>query len=159
MASFLILLGIALIVLGLVGLALPAVPGTPLLFMGIVAIAAADGFARVSPITLFVLALLAFVSWALDYAVGILGARTAGASRWGVIGGAVGMVAGLPFGLPGLILGPALGATVLEYYKDPDFRRAARAGAGVFAGFVVGTVLKFTLAFMMLGITAVAYLY
>jgi hypothetical protein len=159
MSLLLVLLGVALIAIGLAGLALPAVPGTPLVFMGIVAIAAADGFAKLSPLTLFFIALLAFLSWALDYAAGVLGARTAGASKWGVVGGAVGLLAGLPFGLPGLILGPAVGATALEYYKDPDFRRAARAGAGVFVGFVVGTVLKFTLAFAMLGVAAVAYLY
>lgn len=159
MSLLLILLGVGLIALGLVGLALPAVPGTPLVFMGIVAIAAADGFARLSPLTLFFIALLAFLSWALDYAAGVLGARTAGATKWGVIGGAAGLLAGLPFGLPGLVLGPAVGATALEYYKDPDFRRAARAGAGVFVGFLVGTVLKFTLAFAMLGIAALAYLY
>jgi len=159
MAPLLILLGIVLIAVGLVGLALPALPGTPLLFLGIVAIAAADGFARVSPLALFFIALLAFGSWAVDYAAGVVGARRAGASKWGVIGGALGLLAGLPFGVPGLILGPAVGATALEYYKDPDFRRAARAGTGVFIGFLVGTVLKFTLAFAMLGIAAVAYLY
>lgn len=159
MAPLLILLGVALIAIGLVGLALPAVPGTPLLFMGIVAVAAADGFARLSPVTLFVIAVLAFVSWALDFAVGVLGARTAGASKWGVIGGGVGLLAGLPFGLPGLILGPAAGAMAFEYYKNPDLRRATLAGAGVFIGFIVGTVLKFTLAFAMLGIAALAYLY
>jgi hypothetical protein len=155
----LILFGTALIVVGLIGLALPAVPGTPLLFMGIVAIAAADGFARLSPLALFAIAVLAFVSWALDFAVGVLGARTAGASKWGVIGGAVGLLAGLPFGLPGLILGPAVGAMAFEYFKDPNFRHAARAGAGVFAGFIVGTVLKFALAFAMLGVAAISYLY
>jgi hypothetical protein len=159
MAPLLLLLGFALIVIGLVGLAMPALPGTPLIFMGIVAIAAADGFARMSPLTLFLIALLAFTSWALDYAAGLVGARTAGASKWGVVGAAVGLLAGLPFGIPGLILGPAVGATALEYYKDPDFRRAATAGAGVFVGFIVGTILKFTLAFAMLGVAAIAYLY
>jgi hypothetical protein len=159
MGPLLVLLGVALVAIGLAGLALPAVPGTPLVFLGIVSIAAADGFARLSPLTLFVIALLAFLSWALDYAAGIFGARRAGASTWGVVGGALGMLAGLPFGLPGFVLGPAVGAIALEYYKDPDFRRATRAGAGVFVGVVVGTVLKFTLAFMMLGIAALAYLY
>jgi hypothetical protein len=159
MTPLLVLLGVALVVVGLVGLALPAVPGTPLIFLGIVAIGAADGFARLSPLTLFFLAGLAFLSWAIDYAAGAFGARRAGASTWGVVGGAIGMVLGLGFGLPGLILGPAFGAFALEYYKDPDFRRASKAGAGVFVGFVVGTVLKFALAFMMLGIAALAYFY
>ena len=159
MSPVLLLLGVALIVVGLVGLALPAVPGTPLIFLGILAVGAADGFARLSPLTLFFIALLAFLSWAVDYAAGVLGARRAGASRWGVIGGAVGMLLGLAFGLPGLIFGPAIGAFAFEYYKDPDFRRASRAGAGVFVGFVVGTVLKFALAFMMLGVAALAYIY
>ena len=64
---------------------------------------------------------------------------------------------GLPFGLPGIILGPGIGAVALEYARDQEFRRAARAGTGVFIGFLVGTVLKYAIAAVIVGVLAFAY--
>jgi hypothetical protein len=157
MAPVLYFAGIVLVAVGLVGLLLPAVPGSPLIVLGIAAVAWADGFSRIGVGTLSIVALLGLLSWITDYVAGVLGARTMGASRWGVVGGVVGLLVGLPFGLPGLLAGPAIGAAALEYYKDPDARRAAKAGFGIFLGFVVGTAAKYAIAFTMLGIAAWAY--
>jgi uncharacterized protein YqgC (DUF456 family) len=153
------LFGVLLVAAGLLGLVLPALPGMPLIAAGISLVAWSDGFARIGPATLFAVVLLGLIGWALDYVASVLGARKAGASRWGVIGAVVGLVAGLPFGLPGLVLGPGLGAALFEYLKDPDFRRAARAGTGVFLGFVVGTIVKYACAFTMIGLAVFAYLF
>jgi hypothetical protein len=155
----LLLLGAALIVAGFVGLLLPAVPGAPLVFGGILLIAWADGFARIGPLTLVAVALLGVLSWAVDYAAGVVGARRAGASRWGLIGAFLGLVVGVFFGLPGLLVGPAVGAMLFEYAKNPDFRRATRAGTGVFIGFLLGTALKCALAVAMVGLAAAAYFF
>ena len=155
----LLLLGAALIVAGFVGLLLPAVPGAPLVFGGILLIAWADGFARIGPLTLVAVALLGVLSWAVDYAAGVVGARRAGASRWGLIGAFLGLVVGVFFGLPGLLVGPAVGAMLFEYAKNPDFRSAARAGTGVFIGFLLGTALKCALAVAMVGLAAAAYFF
>jgi uncharacterized protein YqgC (DUF456 family) len=67
------------------------------------------------------------------------------------------MLAGLPLGLPGLVLGPGLGALLLEYAKDADVRRAARAGVGVLIGFVLGTALKYAVAMTMIGLALLAF--
>lgn len=158
-APGLLLLGIVLVVAGFVGLLVPAMPGTPLVFAGILVIAWADGFARIGPLTLVAVALLGLLSWGLEYAAGVLGARRAGASRWGMIGAFLGLVVGLFFGLPGLIMGPAIGAMLFEYAKDPDFRRATRAGAGVAIGFLLGTAVKYALAVAMIGLAAAAYFF
>jgi uncharacterized protein YqgC (DUF456 family) len=74
------------------------------------------------------------------------------------VGSAVGILVGLFFGLPGIILGPALGATAFELWKDPNLGRAARAGVGALVGFLVGTIVKGVLAFIMVGLVAVALL-
>jgi uncharacterized protein YqgC (DUF456 family) len=153
----LLVAGLLLLAVGLAGLLLPAVPGMPLLFGGAVAIAAADGFTRVGWLTLMLLAVLAVAGFLVDHAATVLGARKAGASGWGLAGAMLGLVVGLAFGLPGIVLGPAVGAVSLEYAKNQEFRRAAKAGAGVFVGFVVGTVLKYTIAVVMLGLLAFAY--
>jgi len=94
----------------------------------------------------------------VDWAASILGARAFGASKWAVLGSAVGLVVGIFLGLPGIILGPMVGALAFEYAKDPNFEKALKAGVGTFVGFVVGSVLKVMLAFVLLGVVAMRYL-
>jgi uncharacterized protein len=159
MSVGLLLAGVVLVVVGLAGLLLPGLPGMLFVFLGAVAVAAADGFERVGFFALVVIALLALTGSVVDYAASVLGARRAGASRWGLIGAVLGLVVGLFFGLPGLILGPGIGAVALEYARDQEFRRAARAGAGVFIGFLFGTVIKYTCACAAIGVLVFAYFY
>ena len=72
---------VVLILTGLVGTVLPALPGTLLIGAGILLGAWIDDFTRVGAGTLAVIAVLAVLSWLLDYAAGLLGARKADASR------------------------------------------------------------------------------
>ncbi len=130
----------------------------PLIVLGATAIAWAEGFTRVGVPTLVAIALLGALGWAADSVAGVLGARRAGASGWGLLGACVGLLIGLAFGLPGLVLGPALGAVALEYARDADFRRAATAGLGVFLGFIVGTAVKYAVACLMIGLVILAWL-
>jgi uncharacterized protein YqgC (DUF456 family) len=156
-AAALVTLGLFVVVVGLVGLVLPAVPGTPLIMGGLALVAWADGFTRIGAFALAFILLLGAVGMALEHVAGALGARKAGASRWGVAGAVIGLMAGLPFGLPGLLLGPGIGAALFEYVRDPDFKRALRSGGGVFIGFLIGTVVKYAFAFAMIGVAAFAY--
>jgi hypothetical protein len=151
------LLGALLVIAGLVGLVLPAVPGLPLIVVGITVLAWADDFARIGAPTLMAVLALGIVGTLMDYAAGLLGAKRAGASSWGLAGAVLGLLAGLPFGLLGLILGPGLGAMALEYLRDQNLRRSAVAGAGVLVGFVLGTALKYAVAMTMIGLAMVAY--
>ena len=96
-------------------------------------------------------------SRAVDYLAGALGAKKLGATKWGVLGAVVGMVPGIFFGLSGMILGPAIGAVAVEYWKNPDFKAASKAGAGVMIGFAIGVVAKCALALAILGVAALAY--
>ena len=101
-----LVIGVILIVVGLAGLLLPLLPGMPLVFLGAVAIAAADGFTRVGYFSLTVIAVLAIIASVLDHVAGVLGAKRGGASRWGMVGAVIGLIVGLPFGLPGLVFRP-----------------------------------------------------
>lgn len=149
--------GVLLVVLGFVGLLLPALPGMPLIAVGIAAIAWADSFTRIGVPTLVAVVVLAVLGSLMDYAAGVLGARRAGASRWGLAGAVLGLLAGLPFGLLGLAVGPGLGAMALEYLRDKNLRRSATAGVGVLLGFVLGTALKYAVAMTMVGLAVLAY--
>jgi uncharacterized protein YqgC (DUF456 family) len=151
-------LAVLLVAAGLAGLVLPLIPGVPLVYLGIVAAAWAGGFTKIGGFTLAVCGALATVAFAVDYVAGVLGAKRMGATPWGLLGAVVGTVVGLFFGLPGLILGPAAGAIGFEYWKDPNFKKAAQAGVGVVIGFALGVVAKCAIALTMLGIAVVAYL-
>lgn len=151
----LLVLGAGLVLLGLAGLLFPALPGAPLLFLGLVVAAWAEDFAYVGTGTIVALALIAAVIYAIDIVAGILGARRFGASPRALTGAAVGAVVGLFFGLPGVLLGPFLGACVGEFTVIGELRAAGRAGLGTAFGLLVGTAAKIALAFSMLGIFAV----
>jgi uncharacterized protein YqgC (DUF456 family) len=149
--------GVLLILTGLVGLLLPGLPGAPLMFAGVFAVAWADGFTRIGWPGLLGVGAIALVISLVDYASSALGAKRYGASLWGVAGAFLGLLAGLPFGLAGLVIGPVLGAVLLEMVKDPDLGRAANVGVGTLIGFVVGTAVKYALAVLLLVVAAFAY--
>ena len=158
MTLLLYVVGAALVVTGLAGLVLPALPGAPLMFAGIFAVAWADDFTRIGWRGLVVMGLLAIVISVIDYAAEFVGARKFGASWWGLAGALLGFFVGLAFLPFGIIIGPVVGAMLLEYIQEPDLKRAGRVGLGTLIGFVVGTGLKYALAFVLLGLAVVFYL-
>lgn len=150
------LVAAVLVLLGLAGLLLPAIPGAPLLFLGLVAAAWAEGFAHVGAWTLAVLALMALLTYGVDFAATAFGARKFGATPKAAAGAAVGTAVGLFFGLAGILLGPFLGAVAGELYARRSMEQAGRAGLGATVGLVVGAAVKVALAFAMLGVFLVA---
>ena len=152
MTALLWTLAVALIAIGLIGIVLPAVPGTMLIFAGLLLGAWADGFTRVGPGTLVVLGLLAAASYGIDFVAAALGVKRLGASRRAMAGAALGTLLGLMFGLPGLIVGPFLGALLGELTTNRDLIRASRMGVAAWVGFAIGMVAKVAVAFLMIGI-------
>jgi len=141
-----------LVLSGLAGLLLPALPGPPLLFAGLLCAAWAEDFAYVGWRTLTLLGGLALLAVAADFIAGAFGARHFGASTRAMAGAAIGAIIGLFFGLPGLLLGPFLGALVGEFTARADLRAASRAGIGAVVGLAVGTAAKMALAVAMIGL-------
>jgi uncharacterized protein YqgC (DUF456 family) len=148
------LLAVLLIVAGVAGLALPMLPGAPLLFGGLVVAAWAEDFAHIGTGGIVTLGILALLTYAVDIVAGILGAKKFGASRQGIIGSAIGTVVGLFFGLVGIILGPFAGAVVGELFAKKQFYEAGFAGLGTMIGMVIGAAAKLALAFTMIGVFA-----
>ena len=147
-----------LIVVGLVGTILPALPGVPMVFCGMLLAAWTDHFAHVGTFTLIVLGVLTVIAIVVDFVAGLLGAKRVGASRQAVIGAALGTLIGIFFGLPGLLLGPFAGALVGELAAGGGLRKATGVGVGTWLGFLLGAVLKLAVCFAMLGIFALAFL-
>jgi uncharacterized protein YqgC (DUF456 family) len=152
-------LSVLLIVVGLAGAVLPALPGTAFVLGGIVLGAWIDGFTRVGGTTVAVITVLAVLSWVLDYVAGMLGARRAGASREALIGAALGTVAGLFMGLVGVLFMPLVGAAIGEYVARRDHGGALRVGTATWLGMMVGMVAKVVLACVMVGLFVVALIF
>jgi uncharacterized protein YqgC (DUF456 family) len=151
------LVAILLVVIGLVGTIVPALPGPILVFTGLLVAAWADGFTRIGVLTLIVLAVLTVAAYAVDFAASAVGVRRAGASTRAAVGAALGALAGIFFGLPGLILGPFVGAVLGELTVRRNLPLAGRAGLAAWIGFVVGTAVKLALVFGMIGLAALAF--
>jgi uncharacterized protein len=149
---------VILMVLGLAGTVLPVLPGTLLVWAGILLGAWIDDFTRISMITMAVITVLAVLAWALDYAAGWMGAQRAGASKQALVGAAVGTVLGLFMGLVGVLFMPLVGAALGEYLARKDHGRAAKVGVATWIGIVVGLVAKVVISFMMVGIFIAALL-
>ena len=151
------LVAVVLVIVGLAGVVLPAVPGTVLIFAGLWLAAWGDHFTRVSAGTIVALGIVAAATYVVDMAMMALGMKRLGTSRRAMAGAAIGMTAGLFFGLPGLIVGPFAGAVLGELTAHGDLNRAGRAGIAAWIGFAIGTVVKVGLAFMMIGIFVAAW--
>ncbi|MEO8012441.1 MAG: DUF456 domain-containing protein [Dokdonella sp.] len=145
-------LAVALILVGIAGTILPALPGVPLVFAGMLVAAWAGDFALIGWPTLTLLGVLTAIAIAVDFIAGVLGAKRVGASGWALIGAAIGTVAGLFLGLPGLILGPFVGALLGELIAGSSLQRSTSVGVGAWLGFVFGTLAKIALCFTMLGV-------
>ncbi len=154
--NFLWIASAALILIGLAGTVLPLLPGTLLVWGGVLLGAWIDDFARVSVGTVVLITVLAVLAWALDFVSGLMGAKRAGASKWALIGAAVGTVVGIFMGLVGVLFMPLVGAAIGEYWSQKNQQRAATVALATWLGLMVGMVAKVVLSFVMVGIFLVA---
>jgi uncharacterized protein len=150
-------LAVVLVVVGLAGVVLPALPGTVLIFAGLLLVAWADHFVRVGTGTIVALGILTAATYFVDVATMALGMKRLGATKRAMAGAVIGTIAGLFFGLPGLIIGPFAGAVIGELTTQRDLGRAGRAGMAAWVGFLIGTVVKVGLALAMVGIFLMAW--
>jgi uncharacterized protein len=157
-ATLLWTLSVVLVVAGLAGIVLPALPGTLLVFGGLVLGAWIDDFTRVGWFALGAIAVLAVLAWLMDYVAAMLGAKRAGASRQAIIGAAIGTVAGIFLGIVGVLFMPLVGAAAGEFMARRNHQQAVRVGIATWLGLLAGMLAKFVLAFMMIGIFVVALL-
>ena len=142
-------LGVALVLVGLAGAVLPALPGLPFVFGGLWALAFATDYGRVGAFTLGVLAVLMVFGLLLDFVAGSLGAKKFGASPQAVAGALVGAFVGAFFGLPGLVFGPFFGAVAGEIKARSSVGQATVSGIGAWIGLMLGIVAKLVIALVM----------
>jgi len=139
-----------LVIVGLLGTVLPVLPGTLLVFAGLLLAAWADQFARVGWVGLSIIGVLAALALAADFISSVLGAKRVGASPQALVGATAGGIVGILFGIPGMILGPFVGAVAGELLARGRLAQAGKVGIGTWLGLLAAAVLKVVIAFLMI---------
>jgi uncharacterized protein YqgC (DUF456 family) len=152
------LAAITLIVVGVAGTLLPALPGAPLVLGGLLLAAWIDDFREVGYVTLIVLGALTLVTVVVDIAAAMMGAQRVGATRAGVIGSALGTIVGMFMGFAGLVIGPFVGALIGELSARRGLFSAGRVAVATWIALLIAVVVKLAVVFMMIGIFIFAYL-
>lgn len=148
-----------LILVGLVGTIIPALPGPLIVFVGILLGAWAEDFVYLSSGFLLLQGALTAVTFLLDFIASALGTRSVKATRAAFWGAMLGGVVGLFFGIPGLLFGPFFGALIAEFLAIQDLRQAGRAGIGAWLGVMLGTAAKFAIVILMIGLVIMERLF
>jgi hypothetical protein len=145
------------ILVGVAGSILPGLPGSPLVFLGILIYAIYDKFENIGWKTLIILLLLTLFSALIDYISGVFGVKKYGGSKqtvWGsIIGGVLGLILfsflGV-FSFLGIIIGTFLGAFLTEIvFKENKPKPAFKIALGSLVGFIGGTVVNFFICITM----------
>ena len=145
-------LALILVIAGLAGTVLPGLPGSLMVFAGLLLAAWSEQFQYVSTWTLIALAMITALTYIVDFAASVLGAKRLGACPQAIWGALLGGLLGLSLGLVGFLLGPFIGAMAVQYAHDKDLLQAGKVGLGAWLGMVIGTALKLALTILMIGI-------
>ncbi|MDD3678207.1 MAG: DUF456 domain-containing protein [Dehalococcoidales bacterium] len=141
-----------LILIGLVGVIMPYLPGVPVAWLGLFIYAIGTDWERLSVTTIVVFGAITVLALLVDFIAPLLGAKKYKASKWGIIGASIGLFLGIIiFQIWGIILGPLLGALIGELIAGKSTDIAFKSALGTFIGFIFGTLMKLVLVLVMAG--------
>lgn len=141
-----IIIGSILLILGIIGCIIPALPGPPIAYISLpLLLAYSDLVEYPSTGFLFTSAFVVIAITVIDYFLPAWGTKKFGGSDAGKRGSMVGLVLSLFFPIFGpltILIGPFVGAVAGEIISGKSTEVALRSGLGSFLGFVAGSVLK-----------------
>ncbi|MCU0389055.1 MAG: DUF456 domain-containing protein [Chitinophagaceae bacterium] len=143
-----IIAGIILVLAGVAGSILPALPGPPVAYAGLLL----QQLREPNPFsTRFLMGWLAIiiVVTILDYYIPIWGTKKFGGSKYGMWGCTLGFIAAFWMGPWGVIIGPFIGAFIGELIAKKPQQQALKAAFGAFIGFLGGSAIKILVCFVM----------
>ncbi|MDO5105763.1 DUF456 domain-containing protein [Capnocytophaga sp.] len=152
MELFLTIVSFLLILLGIVGTILPGLPGLAVSLLGLFLYKFFGIGTHFSPTYLWIFSMLTLLSIVLGYFIPIRVAKRYGSTRWGNLGGVVGMLVGFFIPLPlGFLIGMFIGVFIGELIdNNTDLTKAVNSVKGALVGFLFSTAFNLTVGFMML---------
>lgn len=140
-----IILAALVMLVGLGGTILPALPGLPIMWAVMFGYGWYSGWADYGVTAMVVSGLAVALSIAVEQLASVMGAKKFGASRAGMIGSFVGAIFGfIALNIIGLILGTFLGALLFEMlFSRRNLREGMASGTGALVGFLAGSFFKF----------------
>ena len=151
MDVFLSISAFLLVIVGIIGCIVPAVPGQFFSY-GALLCCYFCSYSDISSSTIWIFLVLTIVVTVLDFLLPAYFAKLFGGSKAGERGATAGLIVGMLLGnVIGAIIGPFIGAIVGELIKDSsDVGRAVKVGVGSFLSFLVGTGFKVILSLVIL---------
>lgn len=151
MIDVILLIALGLLVAGVVGSAVPAMPGAALSLVGIYLYWWSTNFTTPGFAVLGALTLLGLTTVTVDYFGGALAARAGGASLLTTgLAALVGFVFLFVTGPVGMILAIAGTVFAVEYIQHRDVRAGGRAAVFATVGFLASTAMQVVLTATML---------
>jgi uncharacterized protein YqgC (DUF456 family) len=147
MEIILIILGGVLLLVGFVGCIIPALPGPPISFAGLLLLLFMEGMDKIlgSNMLLWTAVAVVLVT-VIDYVLPIWGTKKFGGTKAGVRGSTLGLILAIflspVFGPIGFIVAPFVGALIAEIIAGQSKQVALKSAVGSFIGFISGTLLK-----------------
>lgn len=141
----------ALMLIGLLGIVVPGLPGIALVFAGVLFFGWVTGFAAISPATVALMGLAALLGWLAEYAGGVMGVRAGGGGKAAMLGLIAGALIGfVTSGPPGVILGGLIGAFIGAWYVNQKPNQAAKIAFFSLLGLIGGKAVQFLLALVII---------
>jgi uncharacterized protein YqgC (DUF456 family) len=156
-ASTLDLVIAAAMLVGLAGTVVPFLPGLPIIVVAALVWVVADGADPGRWAVFAVVTAIAIAGIAIGSALPARRASRAGASRWIVVAGAIGLVLGaITIPLIGALIGWPLGVFAASWLTTRDLGRAWAMTRATIAGVGLGTAVQFGAGVLAVGTWAVA---
>lgn len=130
-----------LMLVGIIGSVVPALPGPPLSYVGLLLLQLTDKV-QFSTSFLVVWGIVVLAVVVLDYYLPIWTTKRIGGSKAGINGSIIGMVVGIIFTPIGMILGTLLGAIIGEIIGGASGDKALKSGLATFVGTMLSIGIK-----------------
>ncbi len=142
-----------LVLIGLIGAVIPAIPDVSLVWGATLGYGLIVGWGESGPWLFGAISVLGLLGVAADVWVSSAGAKMGGASIWSVIAGILsGLIGLIIFGPLGLVGGMALGTFLVELSRRKNATDALKAVLGVGLGYGASFLVKLALSLGMAGL-------
>jgi uncharacterized protein len=134
-----------LMIVGLIGVMFPIMPGIFLIWLGVLVYVWRYGFEVISIGMFLFMTFIVLIAGTADMWLPLFGARKVGAAKRTLVTGMIGAILGsflIPIPIVGTLVGYAVGILLGEYHKRRDWDLAWRASKGGLAGWGIATVVQ-----------------